>query len=346
MKALVMMMMALVTVACTTVHKAGSGDSGTGDTGGSDGKSDDGSSGSDGGSNPPPFVCHGTKRSDGACKIPITLSHSLQNPCFSPDSTQLALTNWIGGYNASPAQVAVVSAAGGTAQAITAAGVDSVNLPGSCWRGTRITYSSDPAEDEIYTNAEQGGDERRITHRTQNMAYEPSYSPDGMWIVFESHPLGVETQGAIFKVRADGMMLTPLTDGTGDDREPNWSPAGDMIVFQSHARTPGDIDLWVMNSDGSGLRNLTQSPNSEDTDASWSPDGKRVLYSSNYGGLDNGNVFVIPATGGTPTRVTHYSGYDGAPTWSPDGSTIAFETSSGDPDGSPGTQIWAIAAPP
>jgi TolB protein len=177
------------------------------------------------------------------------------------------------------------------------------------------------------------------------MAYEPSYSPDGSWLVFESHPLGVESQGAIYKVRADGTMLTRLTDGTGDDREPNWSPAGDTIVFQSHARTPGDIDLWVMSSDGTGIRNLTQSPSSEDTDASWSPDGERVVYSSNYGGLDNGNVFVISLTGGTPTRVTTYSGYDGAPTWSPDGSTIAFESSTGDPDGSSGTQIWAIAAP-
>src|SRR5205823_1993716 len=131
---------------------------------------------------------------------------------------------------------------------------------------------------EIYTNDAMGGDQRELTNRAHDVAYEPSYSPDGSWIVFESHPLDVETHGAIYKVRADGSELTQLTDGTGDDREPNWSPAGDLIVFQSHARTPGDIDLWVMNSDGTGIRDLTQSPASEDTDASWSPDGTRVLY--------------------------------------------------------------------
>jgi TolB protein len=320
--------------ACTSVHNTNPADGnadGSAD-GATDGKSDDGNG-------------HGETRGDGAWRIPIALMHSIQNPCFSPDGTQLAVTNWLRGYNESPAVVAVVPTIGGDAHAITDAGATSVNLPGSCWRGDRITYSSDPNDDEIYTNAAAGTDEREITNRASTVAYEPSYSPDGQWIVFESHPLDVETHGAIYKVRADGSGLKQLTDGTGDDREPNWSPAGDLIVFQSHARTPNDIDLWVMTSDGTGIRNLTQSPDSEDTDASWSPDGKYVVYSSNYGGLDNANVFAIAVAGGTPVRVTHAGGYDGAPTWSPDGSIIAFESYHGDPDGSPGTQIWAIAAP-
>src|SRR5690242_2858939 len=88
------MTMACMALACTTLHKGSSGDSGTGDAAGdgSDGKSDDGSND---GNTPPAFACHGTMRGDGACKVPITLSHSIQNPCFSPDSTQLAVTNWI-----------------------------------------------------------------------------------------------------------------------------------------------------------------------------------------------------------------------------------------------------------
>jgi len=318
-----------IAAACNSVHNTNS-------DGATDGSSNDGKSDGNG---------HGETRADGAWRIPIALAHSIQNPCFSPDGTQLAVTNWLGGYNVSPAVVAVVATTGGAAHAITAASATSVNLPGSCWRGDRITYSSDPNDDEIYTNAAAGGSQSQVTNRADKVAYEPSFSPDGAWIVFESHPLDVETRGAIYKVRADGSGLVPLTDGSGDDREPNWSPAGDLIVFQSHARTPGDIDLWVMNSDGTGVRNLTQSPGSEDTDASWSPDGTRVVYSSNHGGLANANLFTIPVAGGTPTRVTHFSGYDGAPTWSADGSTIAFESSARDPDGSPGTAIWAITAP-
>jgi len=317
--------------ACTSMHnKATPGDADTDDGG----KTDDGSS--DGG--------HRVTRPDGAWRIPIALAHSIQNPCFSPDGSQLAVTQWIGGYNEPPAVVAVVATTGGTAHAITPASAVSVNLPGSCWRADRITYSSDPFDDEIYTNNAAGTDARRVTNRASSVGYEPAYSPDGAWIVFESHPLDVEDHGAIYKVRADGTQLTPLTDGSGDDRQPNWSPAGDLILFQSHARTTGDIDLWVMNSNGTGIRNVTHSPQSEDTDASFSPDGTRIVYSSNYGGLDHANLFVIGVAGGTPTRVTTANGYDGAPTWSPDGSTIAFESSPTDPDGTQ-TEIWAIDAP-
>jgi len=141
-------------------------------------------------------------------------------------------------------------------------------------------------------------------------------------------------------VRANGDELTQLTGGA-DDRQPNWSPVEDLILFQR--RTPGsdDWNLYTMLPDGSDIRQVTTS-SAGDTDASWSPDGQWLVYSSDDGDLPAANIFVIPASGGKPARVTRAeTRYDGAPSWSPDGRWIAFESYLGDED-APST-LWLIA---
>jgi TolB protein len=62
-----------------------------------------------------------------------------------------------------------------------------------------------------------------------------------------------------------------------------------------------------------------------DAQPAWSPDGKRIAFSSNRA---NGNidVWVMDADGGHPHRLTHADGIDLGPAWSPDGDRIAFTT--------------------
>ena len=103
-----------------------------------------------------------------------------------------------------------------------------------------------------------------------------------------------------------------------------------------------------MSPDGSDQHQLTTGPGDK-TDASFSPDGGDIVYSSNERG-DSANLFVIATAGGDPTRLTDYSGYDGAPSWTASAEAggnglIAFESGAGDPDGSAGTALWVIAAP-
>ncbi len=286
-------------------------------------------------------------RADGAWEIAIDAGVSLQNPAWSPEGDLLLCTLFRGGYNRGAADLLVVDPGIGTLRILVQDGSANVNLPGSAWSAATHTIafsSSREPHDEIFAIADSGmpGDETRITDRAGLMAYEPSLSPDGAWVVFESHPLDVEGSGVITKALADGTGgYVELTASGLDCRQPNWSPAGGRILYQRFEG--GSWDIWVMNEDGTGSYRATDGPGDE-TDASFSPDGSMIVFSSDSE-LDHANIYVVPVEGGVPARVTSWGGYDGAPSWSPDGTMIAFESRPGDPDGSAGTRLFVIEAP-
>ena len=282
------------------------------------------------------------ERFDNAMKLEIPVSGSLQNPAFSPDGEVIVFTRFSNGYNIEPADIYTYNLNNGNLHLLVSDGSANVNLPGSCWnlKTESIVFSSsrDP-HDEIFVIDDNGnpGDELQITSRSGYMAYEPSFSPDGDWIVYESHPVDVEGQGIIMKHKVDNSIkYLALTDAGDDCRQPNWSPSGNFILFQKYENNQWDI--WIMNHDGSGKTKVT-SGEGDKTDACFTHDGKFILYSSDFD-LKYANIFKIPVNGGNPVRMTSYGGYDGAPSVSPDGSKLVFESYGGDPDDSEGTTIW------
>jgi len=288
------------------------------------------------------------QRGDGARKVNISLSGSLQNPVWSPDSQSLLFTRFRNGYNAEPADLFTIDLGSNIIRALIADESGNVNLPGSSWNPLtqQIVFSSSrEPHDEIFIIDDQGsnGDEVQVTKRTNRMAYEPSMSPDGQWIVFESHELDNEDNGIIVKFRIDGTSpYQNLTDPDEDSRQPNWSPAGDKILCQKFS--DGQWDIYIMAADGTNHQRVT-SGSGDKTDASFSANGQWIVYSSNELGLEFANLFRIPIFGGKAIRVTDYEGYDGAPSWSPDSKKIAFESYPGDPDNSSGTTLWIIDVP-
>jgi TolB protein len=288
------------------------------------------------------------RRLDGARLVRISgLTGSIQNPCWSPDGQRLAITLWPQRYNEGTASVHVVARGGGAPLAqVSAPGATSVNLPGTCWDRTSdlITFSAEAdAPDSVFAAGPAGDRRARIFGRDGLVSIEPSWSPDGRRVVFESSVYDAEGPGTIWVVNADGAGLRQLTRGA-DDRQPNWSPAGDRIVFQ---RTrSGAQDLYTIRPDGTGLRNVTKTRRLSETDASWSPSGRKIVFSGDGPEIDVAALYAIPAAGGKRVRVTRTRGwYDGAPAWSPDGKSIAFEARRGEPDGSSGTRIYVVKAP-
>jgi tricorn protease len=86
-------------------------------------------------------------------------------------------------------------------------------------------------------------------------------------------------------------------------------------------------DIWVANEDGSAPQRLTDS-RGHDMYPRVSPDGRWVAFSSNRYG--NNDVFVVPAAGGSPRRLTFHSGNDEVVGWTRDSLQVLFRAAHGD----------------
>jgi TolB protein len=119
----------------------------------------------------------------------------------------------------------------------------------------------------------------------------------------------------------------------GDD-ESRWDPAispdGSKVLFASPF--DGNQDIFMINLDGSGIVNLTQSEVDENTPA-WSPDGRRIAFSGKRVGGQS-DIWVINRDGSGLERLTDHPNVDTYPAWSPDGTKIAFASTRDDPKNS------------
>jgi dipeptidyl aminopeptidase/acylaminoacyl peptidase len=112
----------------------------------------------------------------------------------------------------------------------------------------------------------------------------------------------------------------PLLRQSGALLSPDVSPDGESVVF----RSGGQEDLFLVRSDGTGLRKLTDDLH-RDRGPSWSPDGKRIAF---YTNRDEGRyeIWAINPDGSGLTQLTRTAGRGWFPSWSPDGKRIAYPT--------------------
>ena len=147
-----------------------------------------------------------------------------------------------------------------------------------------------------------------------------SFAPDQRRIAYAGilSPTG-DTDRGIFTLDVDGSGPTALFDVPGAyDSAPAWSPDGTRIAFESNAdvagaNPEGDMELWVMQADGSRPTQLT-SNTAHDEGPAWSPDGRLLAFTS---GPDekHGDIHVMPAAGGDARRLTDYANADESPDW-------------------------------
>jgi Tol biopolymer transport system component len=190
----------------------------------------------------------------------------------------------------------------------------------------------------IYVMNSDGMGRRRITPNGKAAAYSsPSWSPDGRNLVFcavrwlENTAGGYNSYWSVYRIGADGKGMTRLREGWF----PSWSPDGRRILLT--ARIPmgpdkGQRALFLMDFDGKNLKRIISGPTLADGltaatagGGSWSPDGKRIIYSAEVG-QSTFDLFLANADGsGKPERLTRTSApWETAPQWSPDGKYIYY----------------------
>jgi hypothetical protein len=98
----------------------------------------------------------------------------------------------------------------------------------------------------------------------------------------------------------DGREIQPLTT-TRTDYDPHWSPDGTMIAFTRQVGSTSDI--FVMNSDGSAVRRLTDGgPDSTNLYPQWAPDGTQIVYIAGVTG-GPGGVVLMNTDGSDPVEI-------------------------------------------
>jgi TolB protein len=215
--------------------------------------------------------------------------------------------------------------------------------------------------DQIYTMTIDGNDVRRVstgkgrttcgyfypdgkeilfasTHRAADgCPPRPSYERGYVWPIYDGYD--------IYRAKADGSGLTPLTTTAGYDAEATIAPDG-LIAFTSVR--DGDMEIYTMRHDGSAVRRLTHRPGPDGGPfLSW--DGHRIAYRGrplkpgpeldDYMALLKDHLwrptklelYVMDRDGGNDRQLTSLGAASFAPSWHPDGKRLVFASNKDDP---------------
>jgi TolB protein len=177
---------------------------------------------------------------------------------FTPDSKQVVFSSTAAG---GPAQLYMANVDGSGFHRITASNAIEVEAKINPKTGTdMVDVSGRSGMPQIYRMTLEGADVQRVSAGTGE-ATNPAWNPDGAHIAF-AWTKGFEPGNYnIFVMDVSSQQTTQLTANEGRNENPSWAPDGTHIVYAS--KRGRQSQLWTMNADGTGKRQLTETGNNE-----------------------------------------------------------------------------------
>jgi Tol biopolymer transport system component len=144
----------------------------------------------------------------------------------------------------------------------------------------------------------------------------PRWSPDGSRVAFREGPnlwvLDVRSGEAAIAFTKTGSLPLPGC----------WSLDGEEIYVQLRGEDPREASIWRVSLTGDKRTLIAADSSYVYRYLDLSPDGTMLAFASFHD--DNLDLWIMPAEGGNPIRLTTHPAHDGTPRWSPDGTKIAF----------------------
>jgi TolB protein len=205
---------------------------------------------------------------------------------------------------------------------------NSTVLPKWLYSKGQISFVYWNGKSDIYLiNLENG----EFTNLTTNLtsSTDPALSSDGQFIAFTSHP---DLIPQIYTMKTDGSEIKQLTFGKEGSYDPVWSPTGEHIIFLSERdnilsskRGVPVPEVYIMKSDGSEQKRLTDNQDMNESALSWAPKGDIITASIGDPSISRHSreIYLLDLHGVIQKRLTE-SGNNYSPKWSPNGEFITY----------------------
>ena len=186
--------------------------------------------------------------------------------------------------------------------------------------GKIVFHSTREGNTEIYKMKSDGSNQTRLTFNEASDTY-PVWSPDGRQIAFQSDRA---ENDEIYVMNADGSSQRNLSHHPGYDAFPDWHPDGERIAFVSDRQGGKNRDIFVMDTDGNNVQQITDLFFPIASKPKWSPEGTRIAFEA---GSDKvRQIHIVNADGSHRWQVTDIGGKNKVILhgWSPDGQHILY----------------------
>lgn len=169
---------------------------------------------------------------------------------------------------------------------------------------------------------DQDGANFRALSDGRSIVLTPRFSPNRRELTYMSYESG---QPKVYLRQIDSQQRELVGNFPGMTFAPRFAPNGDKVIM-SLLREDGNSNIYTMDLRTRSTARLTDT-NAIDTSPSYSPDGSRIVFTSDRGG--RAQIYVMNADGSNQQRISFGDGTYSTPVWSPRGDLVAFTKQSG-----------------